>query len=158
MLRMPDFTIPLLYVHYLLSKAMMRRPIFIVVFFMAGALAGLLIHKFVQPAQILPKDKPSLVHRLARDKMQAMVTENNFDHISVDGCDLRCRRIKNETGITWVGENLYRGNNCDYQFAYKMWMESKTHRDNLEHAFDYSVLLTERNAEYCYMVQIFVQY
>jgi hypothetical protein len=98
------------------------------------------------------------LHDMADEKLQHMLKTNSFVDHNIDSCDYHCRRLRHEVTAYWVGENLYRNKGeCDLVNAFKLWEKSPTHKANLDHSKTNEIMLTAKNADYCYIVHEFIE-
>jgi hypothetical protein len=92
------------------------------------------------------------INDLAQSKLNDLLNTGYWSHTNSNGCDFKCRTAPYLNYYSWIGENLYRGV-CDKQTAYRLWRESPTHLEILNHPCTHQVLLIEEYAPgKCYMV------
>lgn len=84
--------------------------------------------------------------------MQTLRT-GNWAHEEGINCDFRCRMEKAGLAnkVNWVGENLYKGNDCDIRYAISLWEASPTHKEILNSKYDVGVILIYKEKDVCYI-------
>ena len=77
----------------------------------------------------------------------------NWSHEESVDCDFQCRIEKAGLmgDVVWVGENLYKGNDCDIRYAISIWENSPTHKDLLNSKYDVGVILIYEENDICYI-------
>ena len=99
------------------------------------------------------KEIPS-IKKLAQDKLNDLLSTGYWSHTNSNGCDFTCRTKPYWNYYSWIGENLYRGV-CSEDNAYRLWRESPSHLEVLQHPYTEEVLLKQIYEEnHCYMVLI----
>ena len=94
------------------------------------------------------------INTLAQEKMNDLMATDCWDHTNSNGCDFICRTKSYRNDYSWIGENLYRGV-CNKETAFRMWRESPSHLEVLNHEYNQEVLLIREYEEnHCYMVLI----
>lgn len=89
---------------------------------------------------------------LAQDKINDLFTTGYWSHTNSDGCDFKCRTKPYWKYYSWIGENLYKGV-CDKENAYRLWRESPSHLEILNHPSTEEVILMQKYApDKCYIV------
>lgn len=107
----------------------------------------------VQPIEEVVINHPTL-KTLAQDKINDLFSTGYWSHTNSNGCDFTCRTKPYWNYYTWIGENLYKGP-CYEEMAYKLWKESPSHLEVLQHPYTEEVLLKQTYEEnHCYMVLI----
>jgi hypothetical protein len=92
---------------------------------------------------------------LATEKMNDILATNNFVDHNIDDCDYNCRVDRQKAD--GFGENLYRfPGDCSYENAFSQWLKSEKHKAILDKINTNTVLLTNHNGDYCYMVHEFI--
>lgn len=92
------------------------------------------------------------LNQLAINKINDLISTNQWSHVNSDGCNLTCRtNMLNING--WTGENLYFGTSCDIRNAITLWEQSPSHFKVLNHQYDYGTIqIYRKDSDHCYIV------
>ena len=103
--------------------------------------------------EMIPEPEPDeWMGQVAVVKLNDLANTNFWDHSLSTGCNFSCRVSGYNNYYEWIGENLYRGKTCDLESAYRLWNESPTHKQVLDHEYTNEVIRQQRNNDYCYIV------
>ncbi len=113
----------------------------------------IIAYTHIHTKEIVKEEKSvSTLQELAENKMNDLLSTGNWSHTNSDGCTFNCRTSPYLEYYSWIGENLYKGP-CNEEVAYKLWRESPSHLEVLQHPYTEEVILMQEYApNKCYIV------